>query len=174
MESKDVKVTIRPYKISDVDDFMIYAGDESVTRFTRCETFISKEEAINYIKNFCIPHPFCRSICIDDRSIGLIFIMPCTGDYNKCRAVLGYAVAAEYWGQGIATMAVKMIVSQGFKEFPDVIRIEALVQVENKASQRVLQKAGFTQEALLRKYTYNKGEVRDMFMFSLLSSDHHP
>ncbi|GMN46722.1 hypothetical protein TIFTF001_015911 [Ficus carica] len=173
MAISGLEITLRPYTITDVDDFLIYAGDEKVTRFTRWNTFTSKEEALSYINNFCIPHPHCRSICIGDRSIGFLFIKPQEGD-DKCRADVGYALAAECWGQGITTRAVKMAISDGFREFPDLVRLQALVEVGNKASQRVLEKIGFNKEGILRKYTFNKGAVRDMVMFGLLSSDLKP
>ena len=87
---------------------------------------------------------------------------------------MGHALAAEYWGQGITTRAVKMAISDGFREFPDLVRMQALVEVENKASQRVLEKIGFNKEGILRKHTFNKGAVRDMVMFGLLSSELMP
>jgi RimJ/RimL family protein N-acetyltransferase len=88
------KITLRPYKISDADDFLMYGGDDKVTRFTRWNTFTSMEEALSYIKDYCIPHPYCRSICIADRSIGFIIIVPKSGG-DRCRADVGYALAAE-------------------------------------------------------------------------------
>ncbi|CAB4261537.1 unnamed protein product [Prunus armeniaca] len=171
--NNSLEITLRPYRPSDAEDFLTYAGDENVTQFTRWNTFTSKEEALSYIKDFCIPHPYCRSICIHDRSIGFLFIKPQGGD-DKCRAEVGYALAAEYWGQGLATRAVKMAISDGFKELTDLVRMQALVLVENKASLRVLEKLGFYKEGLLRKYTFHKGAVQDVFMYSLLSSDSMP
>ena len=172
MSTSFLEITLRPYKITDVDDFLRYAGDDRVTRFTRWNTFTSKEEALSYITSYCIPHPYCRSICIDEghRSIGFVIIMPREGD-DKCRADVGYALAAEYWGRGIATRAVKMAICEGFREFPSLARMQALVEVGNKASQRVLEKLGFNKEGILRKYTFNKGVVRDVVMYGLLSSD---
>lgn len=99
--------------------------------------------------------------------------MPRSGD-DRCRADVGYALAAEYWGHGITTRAVKMAISEGLKEFPDVVRFQGLVELENKASQRVLEKVGFLKECVLRKYSFNKGETRDMVMYSLLSTDFMP
>jgi RimJ/RimL family protein N-acetyltransferase len=50
-------------------------------------------------------------------------------------------------------------------------RLEALVDVENIGSQRVLEKAGFQKEGVLRKYLFMKGKSRDMIMFGILSTD---
>jgi RimJ/RimL family protein N-acetyltransferase len=41
----------------------------------------------------------------------------------------------------------------------------------NKASQRVLEKVGFLREGVLRKYTFVKGTVKDLVVFSFLSTD---
>ncbi|CAN8268736.1 unnamed protein product [Cochlearia groenlandica] len=62
------------------------------------------------------------------------------------RAKLGYIVAKEFWGQGIATEAVRIAVEQAFEVFPALVRIEAMVIVENKASHKVLEKVGFVKE----------------------------
>ena len=166
-------ITLRPYKESDADDFLGYAGDDQVTRFTRWNTFSCKEEALVYIKDFCIPHPYCRSVCVNDRSIGFVFIRQESGD-DKCRAELGYAIAAKYWGQGVTTRALKMAISDGLRSFPDLVRLQARVDVENKASRRVLEKLGFLKEGVLRKYMYIKGKFIDLVVYSLLSTDPMP
>ncbi|KAM5569441.1 hypothetical protein ABKV19_016790 [Rosa sericea] len=171
--NNSLAITLRPYRLSDAEDFLMYAGDERVTQFTRWNTFTSEEQALSYIKDFCIPHSYCKSICINDRSIGFVFIKP-HGDNEKCRAEVGYALAAEYWGQGIATRAVKMAIIDVFQEFTDLVRLQAMVLVENKGSQRVLEKLGFHKEGLLRKYTIHKGTASDIFMYSLLSTDPMP
>lgn len=66
-------------------------------------------------------------------------------------------------------MVVKHVVEAAFKEFPYLERLEARVDVENVASQRVLEKAGFEREGVLRKYLFIKGKSIDIVMFSILS-----
>ncbi|KAK9291774.1 hypothetical protein L1049_019724 [Liquidambar formosana] len=165
-------VTLRPFKLTDIDDFMLWAGDDQVTRSLRWKTFTSKEEALTFIKDVCITHPWRRSICIDDRSIGFISIFQGSGD-DRCRADIGYGIAVKHWGQGVTTKAVKMALSEVFKDFPELVRLQAYVDVENKASQRVLEKAGFSREGLLRKYSYLKGQIKDLIVYSFLSTDPH-
>ncbi|KAK9215307.1 hypothetical protein WN944_007312 [Citrus x changshan-huyou] len=65
-----------------------------------------------------------RSICIYDRSIGFVSIFPGSGD-DRCRADKGYAIAVKYWGHGIASKAVKHALNEVFKDFPDVLRLQA-------------------------------------------------
>ncbi|XP_075095393.1 uncharacterized protein LOC107824832 [Nicotiana tabacum] len=90
---------------------------------------------------------------------------------DRSRGDVGYAIAVEYWGQGIATNAVKMTIPQVYNDFPEIVRPQALADVENKASQRVLVKAGFIKEGILRKYGYHKGKIVDLVMYSLLSTE---
>ncbi|CAN6724788.1 unnamed protein product [Malus baccata var. baccata] len=159
MDSK--MITLRPFKLSDADDLMSYAGDDQVTQSLRWKTLTTKDEALTFIKDVCIPHPWRRSICIDDRSIGFVTVFPGSGD-DRHKADLGYATAAKYWGQGITTKAVEVAISQVFKDFPNLVRLQAFSDVENKASQRVLEKAGFQKEGVLRRYGYLKGNIKDL------------
>ncbi|KAK3190076.1 hypothetical protein Dsin_029637 [Dipteronia sinensis] len=166
------RISLRPFKLSDVDDFLIWASDDRVTRYLRWNSITAKEDALTYLEHVVIPHSWRRSICLDDRSIGYISIKPGSGDDDRYRARVGYAVAAEYWGQGIVTMALKLAISKVFEDMRELlVRLEALVEVENKGSQRVLEKVGFQKEGLLRKYGFCKGEIRDMFVYSFLSTD---
>lgn len=163
-------ISLRLLDISDVDDFMAWATDSKVARFCKWEPYTSKEEGINFIKDKVAAHPWFRAICIDNKPIGSISVTPNSGS-SKCRGELGYALAWSYWGRGIATQAVKMVAKTVFEEWPHLERLEALVDIENVASQRVLEKAGFKKEGVLRKYLIRKGRTRDFVMFSLLSTD---
>ncbi|KAI5649185.1 hypothetical protein M9H77_35190 [Catharanthus roseus] len=166
------EITIRAIELSDVDDLMLWATDDEVTRFCTWDTYNSRNQALDYINNIAIPHPWSKVICLKNRAIGAISVTPNLGIIqDKCRAELGYVLARKYWGKGIVTRAVKMVVSTIFQEWSDVERIEAIVDVDNKGSQRVLEKCGFQKEAVLRKYKQWKGKTRDCAMFSFLSTD---
>lgn len=65
MEVNLSRITLRPFKLSDVEDLMLVVGDDRVTNYTRWNTFISREQAMTYIQDVCIPHPWSRSICIE-------------------------------------------------------------------------------------------------------------
>ncbi|PIN22568.1 hypothetical protein CDL12_04721 [Handroanthus impetiginosus] len=164
------RISLRPFQLSDADDFVTWASDEKVTRYLRWNSVTSKEEALKYIQQVAIPHPFRHSICLDDRSIGYISVRPESSN-DRHRAHLAYAVGNEYWGLGIATAAVKMAIPRVFEKFPFMVRLEALVEVENGGSQKVLEKVGFVKEGFLRKYGFNKGEIRDMLIYSFLKTD---
>ncbi|GAV89947.1 Acetyltransf_3 domain-containing protein [Cephalotus follicularis] len=163
-------VSLRPLDVSDIDDFMVWATDEKVTRFCTWEPYTNKEDGIKFITHYVIPHPWFRAICLDSKPIGSISVTPNSGNF-RCRGELGYALAWKYWGKGIMTQAVKIVANTIFSEWPHLERLEALVDIENMGSQRVLEKAGFNREGTLRKYIFLKGRCRDLAIFSLLSTD---
>ncbi|XP_061338293.1 uncharacterized protein LOC133285135 [Gastrolobium bilobum] len=166
------RISIRPFKLSDVDDVLLWAGDDRVTKNARMETCGSRVEALAFIRDEYI-HPLGRSICLDDMSIGIVWVLPWRGD-DRYKADLGYALGFNYWGHGIATTALKIVLSQVFQEFPHLRRLQAFTLVENKASQRVLEKVGFHREGLLRMFFNFKGKLDDLFVFSFLSTDGIP
>ncbi|XP_022849630.1 uncharacterized protein LOC111371729 [Olea europaea var. sylvestris] len=167
---ESMEITLRPIELSDVEDFMVWAADDKVTRFCLWDTYTSKEQALNYIKNYAIPHPWLKVICIENRAIGAITVTPGSG-FDQCRAELGYVLSYKYWCKGIVTRAVQMVASTIFKEWPHLERLQATVATDNEGSKRVLEKAGFQREGVLRKYIVIKGKTKDVVMFSLLSTD---
>lgn len=172
-DTKDefTEITLRQIELSDVDDFMEWATDEKVSQLCTWDTCTSKDQALDFISNIAIPHPWLRVICLQNRAIGTITVTPNSGCFDSCRAELGYVLAHKYWGKGIVTKAAKIVVSNIFKEWPNLERVEALVDVDNKGSQRVLEKAGFLKEGVLRKYKNIKGRSRDEVIYSFLSTD---
>ncbi|EOA32250.1 hypothetical protein CARUB_v10015517mg [Capsella rubella] len=163
------RIFLRPFKASDAEDVFKWASEDDVTRYLRWDSVKTLEEAEQHILNKAIPHPWRRSISLlqDGRSIGYVSVKPDSGD-GRCRADLAYAVGKEFWGRGIATAAVRMAVEQAFEDFPEVVRIQAVVEVENKASQRVSEKVGFRKEGLLEKYGLSKGVIKDMFLYGFV------
>ncbi|WCJ23808.1 Acyl-CoA N-acyltransferases (NAT) superfamily protein [Euphorbia peplus] len=164
------RISLRPFKLSDADDFLKWASDDRVTRYLRWNSITTKEDALEHLEKVAIPHPWRRSICFDDLSIGYISVWQYSGD-DRCRANIGYALAADFWGQGIATVALKMAVTVVFDDITELARLEALVETDNLRSQRVLEKVGFMKEGVLRNYGYCKGQIRDFVVYSFLSTD---
>jgi len=166
------QITLRPFHLSDLDDLMVWHTDEKVAKFWG-EPYTSKNQGINFIKNMASKYLRCKAICHNDHAIGCIKLSSISLDdkrRNIC-AELGYVLGSKYWGKGIATCAVKQMVKVAFSEFPYLERLQALVDVDNIRSQRVVEKVGFQKEGVLRKYVFFKGKSRDFIMFSLLSSD---
>ncbi|RDX77047.1 putative N-acetyltransferase p20, partial [Mucuna pruriens] len=167
------QISLRPISLDDLDDLMLWTTDEKVARYCTWEPYTSKEDGINFIQNIASKSLWFRAICLNNRAIGCIDLFSCwnKGKSRNSSAELGYALGSRYWGKGIATHVVKQVVKAAFSEFPHLERLEALVDVENVGSQRVLEKAGFLREGVLRKYLIMKGKSRDMVIFSVLFTD---
>jgi RimJ/RimL family protein N-acetyltransferase len=52
-----------------------------------------------------------------------------------------------------------------------IVRIQAHTNVRNMASQRVLEKAGFRKEGIVRKRIFIRGKWRDEFLYSVLREE---
>jgi RimJ/RimL family protein N-acetyltransferase len=88
---------------------------------------------------------------------------------DRHQAEIGYWVAPEARGKGIATRAVRAAVEAAFEA--GLGRIELLAEPENPASQRVAQAAGFQREGL-RRMPAGRGRDRyDFVAYARLSSD---
>ena len=83
---------------------------------------------------------------------------------------LGYVFHRSYWGKGYATEATKAIIDFGFSKLK-MHRIWATCDLGNKASARVLEKAGMKREGTLRKHLFQKGAWRDSHLYAILETD---
>ena len=83
-------------------------------------------------------------------------------------ANIGYFVAREHNGRGLATTAVGRWSTRPSRTV-GLHRVEAGTLLDNVGSQRVLQKAGFEQFGLARRYLHIGGEWRDHVLFQRLS-----
>jgi RimJ/RimL family protein N-acetyltransferase len=119
------------------------------------------QTAIGRPSNFAFRRP-------DGFLIGSIGLVMGTGP-SRHRAELGYWLAKDYRGRGLATAGTRAVVRFGFSEL-DLKRIEATTSTENQPSQKVLEKAGFTREAFLAAYHFKDGNLIDVYLFSLLET----
>jgi len=84
------------------------------------------------------------------------------------RAEISYALFPESWGKGYALEAVNKVISFGFQKM-ELVRIGAIVFTENDASNRLLIKAGFEKEGLLKKYMHQNNVPYDTYIYSLIN-----
>ncbi len=89
---------------------------------------------------------------------------------DDMKAELGYELNSSYQGKGIMTEAISEALAFLFEQTA-VNRVEAYVEPQNAASQKLLEKLGFTKEGTLRQYERCRGELIDICVFGLLRSD---
>ncbi|MDT2524653.1 GNAT family N-acetyltransferase [Enterococcus raffinosus] len=102
----------------------------------------------------------------ENKAIGSIGAFRCENIHRQT-AEMGYYLAEEYWGKGIATEAVKQLADHVFNQ-TDIMRIFAEPFSTNSGSCRVLEKSGFQFEGTLRKNAVKNGEIKDMQMYALI------
>ncbi len=78
----------------------------------------------------------------------------------KHSANIGYGIHKDFRGRGLATKAVKSITEYGFKKLK-LVRISGMCRTFNKASARVLEKAGYKLEGILVKNKFKDGKYLD-------------
>ena len=83
------------------------------------------------------------------------------------RAEIGYMSLPETNGKGYITEAIKAVVEYGFEQL-NLHSIEAVIDPENRASERVLQKNGFVKEAHILENELWEGKFWDTVIYSLL------
>ncbi len=83
---------------------------------------------------------------------------------------IGYWMGEKFAGHGLMSEAVRLLVDHGFRTL-GLHRIEAACIPQNKRSIRVLEKAGFSSEGLLRSYLRINGVWQDHVLFSLIDED---
>ena len=100
----------------------------------------------------------------DDTLRGMIALRP-----RGYKAEVGYVLARPFWGRGYMTEALRAVLEFAFS-LPNMYRVWATCDAENIASARVLEKAGFDFEGILRRYTMHPNiaaEPRDVRCYAV-------
>jgi RimJ/RimL family protein N-acetyltransferase len=105
---------------------------------------------------------------VDGTLIGVINIRP----HPRHRSGnIGYWIGAPFRGNGYATEAVRAMIDHGFEQL-GLQRIHTSCFATNKASARVLEKAGFKPEGQCREAFYKDGIFLDLLLYGLIRADH--
>ena len=89
-------------------------------------------------------------------------------DVERFSAEIGYWLGQQYWGRGIVTEALKLVTEYAFQT-QNLLRLFALPFANNTGSIRVLEKAGYEREGLLRRSSVKFGEPRDQLLYSRIN-----
>jgi ribosomal-protein-alanine N-acetyltransferase len=82
----------------------------------------------------------------------------------------GYFILPEYQGQGFMTEALGEVIRFAFED-DGVFRISTGCLVENRASERVMQKCGLIKEAEFKSFTWHDGRMKDRVEYRLLREE---
>ena len=111
---------------------------------------------------------FCIDKDEDNSFVGLIAMN--LGKANYKTAEVWFKIHKDHWRQGYTTEALTRLLDFGFKDLK-LHRIEAGCAVENIASRKTIEKAGFTREGMKRKKLPIRGEWKDNYFYGILEED---
>ena len=91
-------------------------------------------------------------------------------DVERLSSELGYWLGEAFWGRGIITEAVRATTAYGFNKL-GLKRIYAMPFATNRASARVLEKAGYLLEGVLRRAVIKDGKILDQLLYAMTDED---
>jgi len=170
-------ILLRPYQEGDMNQ-VYEAVRESITELKPWMPWCHDDYSIEESKTFITSQPkewesgTNYQFAIIDSSNGQ-YLGGCGINhinYNDRVVNLGYWVRTSRTRQGVATESTLLLVHFGFDRL-NLNRIEILAAVDNKASQRVAEKAGAVREGILRNRNVIQDRINDTVVFSFIPSD---
>lgn len=164
----DGVVTLRGWRETDVPAVVRICQDPEIARFTRVPSPYTEEDAQDFLEHQDVEEMGFAIVGADEHddvlgSIGL-------RDAGEGRGELGYLVAAHARRRGVASRAVRMLAKWALTDV-GLARVQLYTRVDNPASQRTAERAGFRREGVLRSYMLIKGERHDAVIFGLTAED---
>ena len=165
-----MNLILRPWQYADVhalsnlaDNILIWnqVRDYFPHPYTvkQAQEWVSMQQGKKPVTNFAIE--------VDGQLAGGIGLLP-KEDIYRCSMEIGYWIGQPFWGRGVASEAVRILVDAVWKEYPQVVRIFAEVFAHNTASGRVLEKNGFQLESIRKNAVIKNGHIGDDMVWILL------
>jgi [ribosomal protein S5]-alanine N-acetyltransferase len=161
---------VRPFRAADAPSIAAVANDRRIWLQLRDlfpHPYVLSDAEAYIARVGVIDPPRSQAIVVDECAVGGVGLELLT-DVNSRTAELGYWIGVEYWGRGIATEAVRLVTAWAFSAH-GLLRIFAQPFAENRASRRVLEKAGYVLEGTMRRSAVKDGMVRDQCLYARLS-----
>ncbi|MCR8925781.1 GNAT family N-acetyltransferase [Priestia megaterium] len=165
------RTTLREITEVDADSIFDCFSQKEVIRYYGQEKFTTIQEALVLIDIFAENYRNQKGVRwgIERLDTGELIGTVGFNQWNQKhkRAEIGYELHPQHWGHGYASEAASAVMAYGF-DILQLVRIGAVVFLENKASQHVLEKLGFQKEGVLKNYMYQNGKAHDTFVYSSL------
>jgi len=171
------RLILRKFKIDDINDvFNNYASHEIVSEFLTWQPHKSIEDTKVYLSEVVLPeyekeYTYRWAIVLKEinQVVGCIDVVK--KNIDKQCVELGYVLGDVFWGKGIMPEAGRAVIKYLFEE--NFVRIQAIHDVENPKSGRVMQKIGMTYEGTMRKFERRRdGKLSDCKMYAIIKDDY--
>lgn len=157
---------LREWTVEDAESLVKHADNPHISALMR-DAFpcpYSLDDAKRFIAMATGPGPnLFLAIEVHGEAVGGIGIHP-KSDVRCRSAEIGYWLSEPSWGQGIVTDAVSALLTVAFERY-DIVRLQAGIFSPNTASMRVLEKCGFTREAVHKNAIWKNGRLLDEVVY---------
>lgn len=170
----DGTITLRPWTRADVPWLARAAADPEVSRWTGiprgCDEALAEDWIVMHEAQRATGWgvPFAITDAATSKQLGSMALEHVRASVGV--AEVGYWVAAEARGRGVATRALRRIAKYAFDDLR-LARLEIPVHVENAASRRVAERAGAHLDGVLRSARVLNGSRVDVALYSLLPGE---
>jgi RimJ/RimL family protein N-acetyltransferase len=160
---------VRSWRVADNDSLVTHANNRKIwinlrDRFPHPYT---RRDGQRFIRSMRESDPeMAFAIAVDGAAVGGIgFVLQ--QDVERVSAEIGYWLGEAFWSRGITTEAL-IAVTRYAIDTHGLTRVFAVPFSYNSASCRVLEKAGYVREALLRRSAIKDGRVVDQFQYAFI------
>jgi RimJ/RimL family protein N-acetyltransferase len=172
MRLEGTRCIVRPWRTGDANAIVTHANNSKIAiqlrdRFPHPYT---RRNAVEFLRHVTAEKPDRQenfAIEADGEAVGGIGVVPGT-DIERYAAEIGYWLGETMWGRGIATDAVRLLTAHVFDEW-NMLRLYAVPFADNLASRRVLEKAGYTCEGIMRSSSVKAGQRRDQALYAAIN-----
>ncbi|HEY0754133.1 MAG TPA: GNAT family protein [Ktedonobacteraceae bacterium] len=171
------RLLLRQIQPEDVEALFATFSDEEAMQFYGHEPHRSLEETRQALEQTQVRYAQRKAIRwgitlkgADDRVIGSCSFHYFDSDFH--RAETGYELNRAFWRQGLMAEAMSAILTYGFTEL-GLHRVEAIIDIANEPSKKLLLKLGFTYEGNLRQRYAWRDRFEDEHYFGLLQDEWH-
>lgn len=169
------RLRLRPLTLADAESmYRNWTSDEEVARYVAWEPHSDIAVTQGLLNRWAEQYqdPSFYNWGIEIKATGEVigtFTFVSISEKDKL-AKLGYCIGKAWWNKGYVTEAGRAIMDFGMDKL-GLNRIEAVHEVRNPASGRVMAKLGMTYEGTMRQARLVKGEFVSLALYALLASD---
>lgn len=171
MKLQGKRCLVRPWRMDDAESVVRHANNINVARQLR-DRFphpYTRANASAFLKAATsAPEPSNLAIDVGGEAIGAVGYVPGI-DVERFSAEIGYWLGESYWRRGIATEALLLVTDHVFETL-NLLRLFALPFADNAGSIRVLEKAGYSREGVLRSSSVKYGQPRDQLLYARVNT----
>lgn len=168
------RLRLRALDMRDADALFALHSDQRVMRYWSFTAWTQRQQAVDHIARLARErevmefYPWVATLPDSDELVGTCSLFGVHREH--ARGVIGYALAPRLWGQGLAGSMLRLALDFAFDTL-DLNRIEADIDPLNIASCKLVERAGFEREGLLRERWRVGGGVQDTALYGLLRRD---